>query len=83
MQTFTLEKFTTQCTVSLFEEVDSSDVHKLAQEVERIIDDFEGEFSRFLPTSILSQLNTGDSLSLSPRFLELIKLTQDAITRTH
>jgi thiamine biosynthesis lipoprotein ApbE len=37
--------------------------------------DFEAEFSRFLPSSPLSELNRTKSLSVSDRFIDLLSLS--------
>lgn len=83
MRTCTLEKFTTQCTFTLYTELDTAKATELQLALSTTIDDFESEFSRFLPHSTLSQLNRWARLRLSPRFLTLFRNTQDIVARTH
>lgn len=57
MKTITLEKFTTRLTINLYDEVSDVALKRLEEQIITCIDDFEKEFSRFLPSSTLSRLN--------------------------
>lgn len=57
MQTINLEKFTTDLTITFYDELSLGKLKKLEEQIIQLIDDFEKEFSRFLPASTLSRLN--------------------------
>jgi hypothetical protein len=57
MEIITLHKFTTECTIVLYESMPSIELHKLELDITNIIDTFEQEFSRFIDASTVSCLN--------------------------
>ncbi len=82
MQTINLEKFTTHLTITFYDELSIGKLKRLEEQIITCIDDFEKEFSRFLPSSTLSRLNRWESLLLSPLFLQVIARTQEVMRQT-
>lgn len=83
MEIITLHKFTTECTIVLYESMPSIELHKLELDITNIIDTFEQEFSRFIDASTVSCLNRWKKVALSLLFLDIVKETQDIIYKTN
>lgn len=82
MQTINLEKFTTHLTITLYDELSIEELKKLEEQIISCIDDFEKEFSRFLPSSTLSRFNRGEAVVLSSLFLQVLTKTQEVVRQT-
>ncbi len=81
MKTISLEKFTTQCDITIYDEISFEEEVTLTSTIDKLINSFEQEFSRFLPTSILSQLNRWEKVVLSRSFIDLLTRTQEVTTQ--
>lgn len=67
--------------VTFFRE-DDGGLDALVQRVFKIVNDFEKEFSRFVPDSSLSVLNRLGRSSVSPDFSELLEISKDCYLRS-
>ncbi len=81
MKTISLEKFTTHCDITIYDDINSNEEAQLTWEVDQMINSFEQEFSRFLPTSTLSRLNRWEKVTLSTSFLDLLNRTQEVTSQ--
>ncbi len=81
MKTISLKKFTTHCDITVYDDINSNEEAQLTSEVDQLINSFEQEFSRFLPTSTLSHLNRWEKVTLSRSFIDLLARTQEVTTQ--
>jgi FAD:protein FMN transferase len=68
---YTFERFTTSCTISLFDSDHAPNIASIAQLCDRLCSDVEQQCSRFVPDSTLSHLNRGTVIHL-PEHLEAL-----------
>jgi len=61
---------------------DESRADNLFHESLRRLSSYESEFSRFIPTSTLSQLNTFKTMTVSPLFIEVLSLAKKLTLKT-
>ena len=77
MHTIILQKFTTQCTIILYDAVSPENLIYIEKKIDTIISNFENEFSRFIPTTTISRLNNGEKVQLSQLFNKIFNTIQE------